>query len=134
MKVKISRAGVAGVADERDRLALPNKLSHSQSFSITLEMSVIEHELFVGAELVNRRAAAFALEEFDDLAVGCGHDRGAGWSGNVDGVMNSSFRASVGKSVKQLIWSDAGDGDEQFQSADKILGGRRGWGLLTVFN
>src|SRR6185369_4676612 len=85
-------------------------------------MSVIEDELLVRGELIDRRAALFALEEFQDLAVGSSEDGRFGGSRYIDGVMLSAFRSCVGIGVDQLIRTDTCNRDNQIHAADKIGG------------
>ncbi len=132
MQVEISGAGISGVADVRDDLALAHRLSHHQCIGIALEVRVVEHELLVGAELIDRGAAAFALEEFDDFAVGGRDDSSACGRGNIDRVVDARLRTRVGKRVRQLIRSDANDRNDQFQSSDKTLGRRSIRGLTVI--
>ncbi len=130
--MKISHAGISSVTHVTDDLALANKFSRRQAVGISLEMSVIENEFLVGAELIDRYAAALAREESDDLAVGGSHDRRAGRGRNIDRVVDASFRTRVGESVQQLIGSDANYRNDQFQSSDKTFGERRSFRGLTV--
>jgi|GEM_PF-6575073 len=79
--MKISRAGVSRVADVSDDLALLHKFARRETIGVTLQVSIIENDFRVGAQLINRRAAAFALEEFYDFAIGCGEDWSSGRRG-----------------------------------------------------
>ena len=113
MEMKISRAGVAGVADIADDLSLTKRLSGYQSIGIALQMGVIKYELLIGAELIDCRTTAFALEEFEDLAIGSCHHRRARRRGDIHCIVHPSFGARVAKRVQQLIRPDAHDGNDQ---------------------
>src|ERR1041384_3812489 len=96
--------------------------------SVVREVSVIEDELLVGGELIDRRAALFALKEFQDLAVGSSEDGSFSRSHNIDGVVRSTFGACVGVCVEQLIRTHAGNRNNQRHATDKICGlGSRSW-------
>ena len=120
MEVKISRAGVTGVADITNNFALTQKLSGYQSVGVALQMGVIKHELFIGAELIDCCATAFALEEFYDLAIGSGHHRRSRRRRNIYRIMHPSRGARVSEGVQQLIRPDSHDGNDQLQGADVI--------------
>src|SRR5438093_29001 len=97
--MKISRAGVPGVADISNDLALPYKLTFHHAVGIALQMSVIKDELLAGAELIDGCSAAFALEEFYDLAIGSGHHRSPDGGGNINSVVHAPFCARIRERV-----------------------------------
>ena len=89
--MEISGARVSSVANIRDHLALFCKLAFCNAVGVTLQMSVVKDQFPIDAQLVDGRAAAFALEEFDDLAIGGGHDWSSRGRGNIDSVMHTAF-------------------------------------------
>lgn len=118
MEVIVSGAGVAGVADIGNDFSLLRKLTGSKAFGVALQMSVIKHESPIGAELVDRCATAFALEEFDDLAVGSGHNRRSRRRRNVDRVVDAALGARIRECIQQLIRPYAHDRNNEFQRAE----------------
>src|ERR1043165_5226927 len=96
----ITGACIAGVADVSNHLALLHEIAFRESLGVVREMRVIVDELLVRGELIDRGAAAFALKEFDDLAVGSGDDGSFRRSDYIDGVVRSAFRSCVGVRVE----------------------------------
>src|SRR6476620_8875485 len=119
MKVKISRSGVTGVAYVADDLALSSKLSSHKTVGVALQVGVIENELSVGTELVDCGAAPFTLKQFEDLAISGGDDSGSGRRRNIDGVVDSSFRARICERIQELGRFYSDHWNDQFQSANK---------------
>ena len=65
----VTGACVSGVADIRDYLSLMHDGAFSQAIGVMREVRVVKDELLIGAELIDRGAAAFALKELLNLAV-----------------------------------------------------------------
>lgn len=119
MEVIVTGVGVSSVTYICDYLALPDKFVRHNSIGITLQVSIVKNQLLVGAELVDRGAAAFTLEQLGDLSIrGCQH-RCARWRRNIYRVVSATFRSCVGKRVQQLVWFDAGNRNYEFKCADK---------------
>src|SRR6185503_9348866 len=99
----ISGAGIAGVADVGDHLALLYGIAFSETVGVAREVCVIENEIPVCVELINRRAAALAVKEFENLAV-CGGEYGC-FSGchYIDRVVHTAFGAGVVEGVDELV-------------------------------
>lgn len=91
MQVIVSGARVSSVAYIRNHFSLPDILAGSNFIRITLKMGVVEDKFFVGAELVDSYAAAFALEESDDFAFGDGQHWRSGRRDNINRVMRPPF-------------------------------------------
>src|SRR6266508_197356 len=95
----ISSARVTGVADIGDNFPLLYKLAGHEAIGVALQMGVIEDQFFVWAELVDCGAAAFTLEEFNNLAIRSSHDWRSRWGRNIDSVVNATFGAGIGERV-----------------------------------
>ena len=76
------------------------------------EVRVVKDEFLVGAKLIDRCAAAFALEKLQDFAVGGGKDRRFRGRGNIDGIVRTTFRSGVREGVEQLFRSDTCNRDD----------------------
>ena len=119
MKVVIAGAGVSSVAYVGYGLALTNDGSFDEIAGVAREVRVVEDHLFVVAELIDRRTAAIALKQLQDLAVcGCKHGR-LRWSRDVDRIVYTAFRSRVVKRVLQLIGTHSGYWNYQIHPADK---------------
>ena len=116
----VSGAGVSGVADVSDDIALFHLVSFGETGSVAGEVSVVKDQLLVRIELIDRGAAAFALKEFHDVTICCRQDRRACGRRNVDRVMHAAFGSCLVEGVYQLVWSDAGNGNDQLYFAHKI--------------
>jgi len=90
--MKIPGSGIPGISDKTYRGALSHGHADRYFLGSFLEVSVIEHELFIGRQLVNCDAAAIAVKELDDLAIGGRDDGRSGRCGNIDRVVYTSFR------------------------------------------
>src|SRR5215475_7701009 len=87
----ITGARIAGVADVRDHLSLLHRVSFSEASGVMREVRVVEDQFLIGAELIDRRAAAFAMEELLNLAVGGSKYGCFSGGGNVDRIVNAAF-------------------------------------------
>ncbi len=153
MQLKISSAGVAGVADIRDNFPLLYKLTSHLAIGVALQVSVIKHELLIVAELIDCCPAALTLEKFYDLAVGSSHDRGSSRGRDIDGVVDASFGTRISERIQQLVWSYTNHWNDQVQRADEttsencvfrsapivfqwwcLLGIQRNWSLSRRWN
>src|SRR5215211_2258974 len=121
----VAGARISGVADVCDDLSLPHEISFGETIGVMCEVSVVKDQILVRVKLIDRDAAAFALEELDDLAI-CGSNYGSfGGCGDIDRVVYAAFGARIVEGVEQLFWSNSGNGNDEIHCADKI---RRGWG------
>lgn len=118
----VAGACVSGVADVRDYLALMHDVSFSEAIGVVREVGVVKDQFLVGAELIDRRAAAFALKEFLNLAVSSGKHGSFGGGGYVDRIVNAAFGACGVEGIDQLFRFDAGDGDDEICCADESRG------------
>jgi len=118
----ITGACISGVADVRDHLSLSNVVSFGETSGVVREVCVIKDHFLIGAELVNRRAAAFTLEEFLNFAICCRKDGSFSSSGNVDRIVNAALGARGVEGVDQLIRSNSGDRDDEICCADEVRG------------
>ena len=118
----VTGACIAGVADIRDYLTLPHDVSFSQAVGVVREVRVVEDQFLIGAELIDRRAAAFALKELLNLAVSGGKDGSFSSSGDVDRVVNTAFGARGVKGVDELFRTDSGDRNDEICCSDEVRG------------
>src|SRR6266404_2264788 len=121
----IAWTSISGVSDVGNNISLPYITSLCKAIGITLEMGIIEDQLFISAQLVNSCSAALALEQFSNYSVSSGQDWGSRSSRNIDRIMHSPFRPRIGESIDQLIWSHASDGNNEFQYSNKARGRSR---------
>ena len=116
----VAGAGVSGVADVSDDLSLPHEIAFGQTIGVTRQVSVVEDQILVSIELIDRDAAAFALKELDDLAI-CGSEYGSfSRRHDIDCVVYATFRARIVVSVDQLFRFDSGNGNDEVYCAEKI--------------
>ena len=99
MQVKISGACIAGIADIADNFPLLYKFASGKTIGIPLQMGVIVDEFLVWTELINCGSAAFALEEFNNLAIGSSYDWSSRRGRNIDSIVNPTFGAGVRECV-----------------------------------
>ena len=118
----VTGACVSGVADIRDYLTLPHDVSFSQAIGVVREVRVIKDQLLIGAELIDRCTAAFALKELLNLAVSGGKDGSFSSSGDVDRIVNTAFGARGVKGVDQLFRFDSSDRNDEIYCADEVRG------------
>ena len=116
----ITGACISGVANVRDYLSLLHDVSFSEAIGVMREVRVVEDHFLIRTELIDRRAAAFALKELLNLAVSSGKDWSFSRSGNVDGVVHAAFGARRVEGVDQLFRSDSGDRDDEICCADEV--------------
>src|SRR5690349_17315567 len=125
VEMSVSKAGVAGVADEADRRPLFDLHPFSDAVGSSLQMCVVQNEFPIGCQLVDRDTTTLAVKEFEDLAIRRRDDRRSPWSHDVDRIVNSTFRSCRGESVDKLIGSDPGDRNDQ--SGSTLRQRRRCW-------
>ena len=113
---------ISGVADVGDHLSLVDDVSFSEAIGVVREVCVVKDQLLIGAELIDRRAAAFALKEFLNLAVSSGKHGSFSSGGNVDRIVNAAFGARGVEGVDQLFRFDSGDRDDEICCADEVRG------------
>src|ERR1041384_4741430 len=77
VEVAVACAGVARVADVSNGFAALDSFIFCETGGVRLQMRVVIDQLVVGAALVDRRAAARALKEFNYRTFGGGDDRRA---------------------------------------------------------
>ena len=58
----VAGACIAGVADVRDHLALFHETAFGEAVGVTREVRIIENQVLVFTELIDRRAAAIAVK------------------------------------------------------------------------
>jgi len=107
MQVRGIGAGVAGAADVADHFTALDHLFFGQAIGIALQMRVVVTPAPTGLELVDRQAAAFAVEQFFHRAVGHRQDRRTGIGHDVDGIVHAAFAACIGERIAQLGGQDA---------------------------
>lgn len=95
----IARNCISRVADISDNLTLAHTTACYHSISKTIQVRVVEDEPLVGAELVNRVAAALAGEEPGDLAIGSCEHRRAARRHDVNRIVNALRRTRIVVSV-----------------------------------
>ena len=76
-------------------------------------MSVIKHQLLIGAQLINCNAAFFAREEFDDGSIGCRHDAGSLRRDDVYRFVRAPFRTRFTEGIVQLFTANANHGNDE---------------------
>ena len=116
----ITGACIPGVADVGDHLSLMHDVSFSQALGVVREVRVVEDQFLIGAELIDGRAAAFALKELLNLAVSGGKDGSFSSGGDVDRVVNTAFGTRGVKGVDQLFRPDSGDRDDEICCAYEV--------------
>jgi len=99
VQVKISGARVTGVSYITDDFPLPYKLARHKAIGITLQMAVIEDQFLVRAQLINCCSAAFALKEFNNLAIGSSYDWRSRRGRNIDSIVHATFVAGIRECV-----------------------------------
>ena len=113
----VTGARISGVADVRDYLSLLYDSSFGEALCVMREVRVVEDHFLIGADLIDRRATAFALEELLNLAVSSGKDGSFGRSGNVDRIVNAALGARGVEGIDQLFRPDTGDGNNKIRSS-----------------
>lgn len=121
VKVIISGAGIASVAHKRNDLALSRNSSYFDPVGAALKVSIVKHQLFVRAQLIDCGPAAFALEKFDYFPIGSGENRRSCRRRDIDGIVNASFGSRIGERIQQLVSLHSGYGDDEFQCTDEIV-------------
>lgn len=118
----VAGACISGVAHVSDHLSLVYKVAFSETSGVVREVRVVKDQFLIGTELIDRRAAAFALKEPLNLAVTSGKDGSFSGCGNIDGIVYAAFGTCGVKGVDQLFRSDAGNWDDEICCADKVRG------------
>jgi len=118
----VTGACISGVADIGDYLSLMHDVSFSEAIGVVREVCVVEDQFLIGAELIDGRAAAFALKKLLNLAISSSQDGGFSSSGNVDRIVDAAFGARGVKGVDQLFRPHACDRDNEICCADKGRG------------
>ncbi len=108
----ITGAGVSGVSDVGNHVSLSHCVAFGQTICVMREVGVIKNEFLIGAELIDRSAAAFALEELQNFAVSGGENGRFRGRGDVDRIVRTAFRSRIREGVEQLFGTDTGDGDD----------------------
>ena len=116
----VTGARISGVADVRDYLSLLYDSSFGEALCVMREVRVVKDHFLIGADLIDRRATAFALEELLNLAVSSGKDGSFGRSGNVDRIVNAALGARGVEGIDQLIWSNSRDRNDEICCSDKV--------------
>lgn len=116
----ITSACVSGVTDVSDYLSLVHEVTFGEAVGVMRKVCVVEDHFLIGTELIDGRAAAFALKELLNLAVGGGEDGSFSGCGNVDGIVYAAFRARGVEGVDQLVRSNSGNRDDEICCADKV--------------
>ncbi|KAG1242394.1 hypothetical protein G6F68_016209 [Rhizopus microsporus] len=80
-------AGIAGAADVADHLAALDHLLFRQPIGIALQVRVVVAPASAGFELVDRQAAALAVEQLFYGAISHGQHRRPGVGHDVDGIV-----------------------------------------------
>src|SRR6266705_1040958 len=93
MKVIIPCSGIAGITDISDCFTLLRQMTLSQAVSVSIEMRVIVDEFAINACLIDRSAATLALKELHNWPVRCRQYTCSLWRGNIDGIVDTTFRA-----------------------------------------
>ena len=116
----VTGSGVPSVAYVGNDVSLAHVVSFREAGGVAGEVSIIEDQFLVWTKLINRRAPTFALKEFQNATVCRGEDWSSGRRGNIDRVVNSTFRSRIVERIKQLFRPDPGHGNDQIYPADKI--------------
>ena len=115
----VTGACVSGIADVGNYLSLMHDVAFSEAIGVVREVGIVKDQFLVGAELIDRRAAAFALKELLNFAVSSSQDGSFSSSGNVNRIVNAAFRARGVEGVDQLFRPDSGDRNDEICCADK---------------
>src|ERR1044071_123163 len=91
----VASACIAGVADVGNHLTLLHRVSFDETIGVMREVRVVEDEIPVGVQLINRGAAALTVEELDNLAVSSRKNRSFSGRHNVDRVVHAADRKST---------------------------------------
>ena len=109
VEVAVVASGVAAVADVAEEFAAPGEAVFGDAVGVAFEMRVIIDGAVVRAELIEGDAAAFAVEEFDHLAVGGGDDGRVARGHDVYGIVRAPRATRLGVGVLELFGTDARD-------------------------
>jgi hypothetical protein len=109
----IAGAGVAGVADIPDDIALSHVTAHAESVGVVIQMRVIEGQFLIFAQLVNYLAAQSVAADPDDFAVGGGQHRGSARNHDVYRAMDPSPGTRRAERVLKIICATACDRNDQ---------------------
>jgi len=107
MQVRGLGAGVTGAAHVTDHLSALDHLLLRQAIGVALQMRVVVAPAPAGLELVNRQAAALAVEQFFNRSIGHRQHRRTGIGHDVDGIVHATLAARIGERVAQLGGQDA---------------------------
>ena len=111
---------VSGVADVSNHLSLPHEIAFGETIGVMRKVRVVIDELLVRAELIDGRAAAIAMKEFQNLPICCGKHGSFSGRGNIDRVVHASFGTRFVERIDQLLGFNSGDGNDEVHSADKV--------------
>src|ERR1044071_1072316 len=116
----VASACSAGVADVGTPLTLLHRVSFDETIGVMREVRVVEDEIPVGVQLINRGAGALTVEELDNLAVSSRKNRSFSGRHDVDRVVHAAFRAGLIERINQLIGAHTRDGDDQVYLPDEV--------------
>ena len=139
----VSGTRVTSIADVADGCSFPNGHSDDDLVGTSLQVRIVEDKLPIGSRLVDRYAAALAIEELYDLAIGCSDNWRSGGSRNIDRIVLAVFRTSGRECVDQLFRANAcnrdcesgcrrrelklGWGRARCRNRERFRDGKRGW-------